>query len=260
MNKMVLLIAAHKPYKMPEDKIYCPLHVGAEGKKDLGFLKDNTGKNISAKNPNYCELTGMYWAWKNLKCDVIGVMHYRRYLSTRSVDEIKKAKTIDEKFRLILNKKQIDSLLKKYDVLLPTTKLIYKNVYTKYAQQHYVRDLDNVREIIEKKYPKMLKAFDETMKEKKYAIGNMCVMKKKLFDEYCEWLFSVFDDLEKVTNMEGYSVLQQRLYGFLSERLFNVWLRYKKLKIKELNLVAMEHDSISVLWHKAWHRLLHIKL
>ena len=64
-----ILVATHKKYWMPEDEVYLPLHVGAEGKSDLGYIKDNTGENISAKNPNYCELTGLYWAWKNLRVD-----------------------------------------------------------------------------------------------------------------------------------------------------------------------------------------------
>ena len=75
------MVATHKKYWMPEDEVYLPLHVGAEGKADLGYTKDNTGDNISVKNPNYCELTGMYWAWKNLNCEYIGLCHYRRYFA-----------------------------------------------------------------------------------------------------------------------------------------------------------------------------------
>ena len=57
-----IIVAAHKPYQMPKDNIYLPLHVGREGKSDIGFQGDNTGENISEKNVNYCELTGLYWA------------------------------------------------------------------------------------------------------------------------------------------------------------------------------------------------------
>ena len=81
-----IVVATHKKYEMPKDGMYLPLHVGAEGKKDsngnaldLGYQKDNTGENISKKNASYCELTGLYWAWKNLKDDYIGLEHYRRH-------------------------------------------------------------------------------------------------------------------------------------------------------------------------------------
>ena len=60
---------------------YLPIQVGkAISNTDLGVQGDNTGDNISEKNQSYCELTGIYWAWKNLKnVDYIGLCHYRRY-------------------------------------------------------------------------------------------------------------------------------------------------------------------------------------
>lgn len=48
-TKVKIIIATHKKYRMPKDKMYLPLHVGAEGKKDLGYQKDNVGDNISNK-------------------------------------------------------------------------------------------------------------------------------------------------------------------------------------------------------------------
>ena len=76
-----VIVAAHKPYRMPQDSMYLPLQVGrAVADQDLGWQGDNTGDNISLKNPYYCELTGLYWAWKNLKADAIGLVHYRRFL------------------------------------------------------------------------------------------------------------------------------------------------------------------------------------
>lgn len=74
-----ILVATHKLYWMPTDSVYIPIQVGKVGKANLGYLTDDTGDNISAKNVHYCELTGVYWAWKNLKCDYIGLCHYRLY-------------------------------------------------------------------------------------------------------------------------------------------------------------------------------------
>ena len=83
-----IVVATHKKYIMPTDSMYVPIHVGAEGKKDsngnkldLGYIKDNTGNNISKKNASFCELTGLYWAWKNLDADFVGLVHYRRHFS-----------------------------------------------------------------------------------------------------------------------------------------------------------------------------------
>ena len=258
-NNKKIFVVTHKKYKFPKDILYEPIEVNANRLDDLGYIKDNTKDNISDKNPNYCELTALYWIWKNYKCDIVGINHYRRYLSIENKKKIKKAKTIDDKFSLILTDDQIDEILKDYDVIVPTTKLITKNVYTKYDQQHHIKDLDNCRKIISKKYKKYLLSFDKVMKQKEYAICNMCVMKKENFDNYCEWLFDILFELEKVTDISNYSQLQKRIYGFLSERLFNVWLDYNKLNIKKVNIVATEHDSLKILARKAFKRIIHKK-
>ncbi|HEV5298472.1 TPA: DUF4422 domain-containing protein, partial [Streptococcus pneumoniae] len=70
MTNIKIIVATHKSFEMPQNKeLYFPVHVGCEGKDDLGYQGDNTGENISQLNPYYCELTGLYWAWKNLDCD-----------------------------------------------------------------------------------------------------------------------------------------------------------------------------------------------
>ena len=80
-----LLVATHKDYNIPKDRIYLPIFVGADIKENTtSFISDNTGDNISIKNPNYCELTALYWAYKNIKADYIGLVHYRRYFSSNN--------------------------------------------------------------------------------------------------------------------------------------------------------------------------------
>ena len=75
MKKIKIIVATHKKYKMPEDDMYLPLYVGSKGKEDIGFMRDDVKNNISEKNPYFCELTGLYWAWKNLDDDYIGLSH-----------------------------------------------------------------------------------------------------------------------------------------------------------------------------------------
>ena len=93
---------------MPEDDVYMPLHVGAEGKESLGYTPDNTGENISSKNPNYCELTGLYWAWQNMNCEYIGLCHYRRYFGKST-----HTKDIEKKKSAIFHRADYEKLLEK---------------------------------------------------------------------------------------------------------------------------------------------------
>lgn len=79
--KAEVYVVSHKKTKMPKAEIYLPLQVGKDPENFKGFLRDNTGDNISAKNENYCELTAQYWATKNRTADVKGLVHYRRFFS-----------------------------------------------------------------------------------------------------------------------------------------------------------------------------------
>lgn len=252
-----ILIATHKDYKMPKDNIYLPIQVGAEGKKKLEFIGDNTGDNISAKNANYCELTALYWAWKNLDCDIIGLNHYRRYFTLDPNVNYKDSNV----FEYILKEIDILNILNDYDIIVSKKKkMLFKTVESNYAQQHYINDLIITREVVKKLYPKYLDAFDVTMKKHEMSICNMFIMPKKLFNEYAEWLFKILFEVEKKTDITSYSTLQKRIYGFISERLFNVWLEYHKdLKTKEIRILSLEKDNLKTIMKKAYRRIMGIK-
>ena len=74
---MKVYVITHKAYKskVKKNKIYTDLLVGAVKNDNdslpANMLKDNTGDNISIKNKSFCELTGLYWMWKNSKEDII---------------------------------------------------------------------------------------------------------------------------------------------------------------------------------------------
>ena len=78
---MKIIVAAHKEYWMPEDPVYMPMHVGRAISAPLPYCGDDNGDHISGKNRTFCELTAIYWAWKNLDDDFIGLCHYRRYFA-----------------------------------------------------------------------------------------------------------------------------------------------------------------------------------
>lgn len=231
-----ILIATHKKYWMPSDEVYMPIHVGREGKDNLGYVGDNTGENISIKNPNYCELTGLYWAWKNLDCEYIGLCHYRRYFAHKS-----KSSKLEDKKQAIFTRDDYERLLQQYDVILPKKRNYFiETVRSQYEYAHNKRDLDEIEKIIKMQYPSYIEAFEKVMNSRKLHIYNMFVMNKALFDEYCTWLFDILFTLEKRIDITNYDKYNARVFGFLSERLFNIWLEKKQLKIKTVNVVFLE--------------------
>lgn len=222
---------------MPNDDVYLPIHVGREGKTDLGYIGDNTGDNISAKNANYCELTGLYWAWKNLKCDYIGLCHYRRYFTGKNLH----TNNAEKKKAIILHRQDYEKLLREYDIILPVKRNYYiETVRSQYEHAHNKRDLDEAEKIVAELYPEYNEAFEKVMSRKKLHILNMLVMKKTLFDEYCSWLFSILFELEKRIDISSYNLYEARVFGFISERLFNVWLEKQQLKVKEVPVINLE--------------------
>ena len=232
-----ILVAAHKKYWMPDDDVYLPIHVGREGKADIGYLGDNTGDNISAKNANYCELTGLYWAWKNLKCDYIGLCHYRRYFAGKNIH----SNDVEKKKAGILKRQDYEKLLQEYDVILPVKRNYYiETVRSQYEHAHNKSDLDEAERIVKELYPEYSVAFTKVMGRTKLHILNMFVMKKILFDEYCSWLFSILFKLEKRIDITNYNQYEARVFGFISERLFNVWLEKQQLNVKEMPVVNLE--------------------
>lgn len=247
MNKNIkIIIATHKKYKMPEQDIYYPLHVGAKGKADLGYMKDSTGDNISEKNPYFCELTGLYWAWKNLNADFIGLVHYRRYFYL-------KKKRSANLYDSILTSKEAQDLCQLYDVILPQKRHYYiETIYSHYQHTHYSEQLDLTRTIIAEKYSSYLKSFDEIVHQTSGYMFNMFILNKNLLDAYCIWLFDILFELEKRITLENkyinnISSYQARFYGRISEIIFNVWLKYQfdtgiidKKQIIEIGCMHME--------------------
>lgn len=242
-----IIVATHKKYRMPKWKCYLPLHVGAEGKTDengrpldLGYQKDNEGDNISVKNPSFCELTGLYWAWKNLKEDYIGLVHYRRYFSM--------SKRSRDPFENILTDRQVHVLIRRYPVIVPTRRnYVIETLYSHYAHTHYKEHLDRTRMILQKNQPDYVCDFDKAVNRKWGFMFNMMIMRRDLLDEYCSWLFPILFQLEKSVETKNLSPYQGRFYGRVSEILLNVWLAHKvrtgrleKREIHEIPCIYME--------------------
>lgn len=223
--RTTIYVCTHKDFIPPPDTIYQPLQVGAALHKDLGFLRDDTGDNISVQNPYYSELTGLYWIWKNdTDSDIIGIAHYRRFL----LNESKALYTGDE----------ICHILQSYDFI--TTKLLTLDYsyYDAFGGKHHRGDLDVLAEVIRQYRPSYYEDFTEIIHQNRTFFGNMFLMKRKLYAQYMEFLFPVLFAAQKQIDMTGYNNYQKRLYGFFSEVLLYVWTKHNHLRYWE-SLVGM---------------------
>ncbi len=234
--KISIAVAAHKSYRMPEDDCYLPLHVGCEGKQSIGFTGDNTGDNISVKNATFCELTGLYWMWKNSDADYIGLAHYRRHFAGKS-----NPKGDNTPFARVIGGAELEDILKNIDIIVPKKRRYYiETLYSHYAHSHYAEHLDVAREIISRQCPEYLPAFDKVMKRTYGHMFNMFVMKRDKCDAYCGWLFSILNELETKVDTSDYSAFQARLFGRVSELLLDVWLEKNGFGYKEIPVINME--------------------
>ena len=242
MKNIKILVATHKKYKMPSDtNMYLPIHVGCEGKKKLGFQGDNSGENISVLNPYYCELTGLYWAWKNLECDYLGLVHYRRYFTKKAL-AYKDSINIDA---VILDKDDIEKMLEVSNVIVPKKRKYYiETLYSHYAHTLDASHLDLARKMIEQKNPEYLASFDKVMKQRSGYMFNMFIMKKELADDYFTWLFPILDSMYECMDLSDLTPFEARLFGRVSELLFNVWLDKNNLNIKEVPFMYMENIDL----------------
>ena len=228
----MIYIATHKKFNVPNLYGYCALQVGAEGKEKYGYLRDNIGNHISGKNANYCELTGLYWIWKNTDDSYKGLVHYRRYFGRNN---------LSNKISDICSYEYLLNCLKSVDIVLPYVEYFKQNAKEEILLHCCTEEIfDKLRQIIETKYPDYIETYDRYFNENKASLFNMLFCKREIFDAYCEWLFSILFVLEKQVDLAKLNTYQQRLYGFLSERLLNVWVIKNKLVVKHLPVIHME--------------------
>ncbi len=233
-----IYVSAHKPYRFPKDSFHVPIQVGTKAAGDLHLEgeKDDQGDNISDRNDGFCELTGIYWVWKNVKSqEPVGFVHYRRYLGTRPWKHT---------FKDILTKDQAVQLLTTAPVVLPSKRNYFiESVKDQYAHAHHLKDLEVTREILKEKHPDYLPAFDKHMKGTRTHIYNMFLMQRDVFDLYCQWLFDVLFELEKRLDTSSYSVSDARVFGYVGERLLDVWLDTNKIPYTETPVVFLERTN-----------------
>ena len=176
------------------------------------FITDDKGENISIKNRKYCELTAMYWIWKNTKSEYIGLSHYRR--------------RFDEDDISLIYERDVDCVLTIPMINVP-------NVLYMYGKNHDAEDWKIMRDVVKVIAPEYMQALDTVEQSNYYVPYNMFIMKRHVFNEYSTWLFPILEKCEKEIGNKD-DAYQNRYIGFLAERLMTAYFYHHKDDLKIL--------------------------
>lgn len=266
MPDIKIIVCYHKPGKYISNEVYVPVHVGkATSKYNLPIQGDNEGENISSLNYTYCELTGLYWAWKNIKADYIGLCHYRRfftfekslihgpihraYATTLNVFQAfaSSPKSYSSLEEIVVNSDDYlttkalndSNKIKRYianhsDIKIIALKPIMlglTNIATHFSSVSGAHNIDIVENIVKSKYPSIYPYFESVISSNRLHLGNMIICHHSVFNQYCHFVFSVLEEHRRILIEEGWYKDSKersisRLSGYIAEMLTSVFVLY----------------------------------
>lgn len=251
MANIKLFVCCHQRCEVPEHPLLIPIQVGAALTKERfsGFLTDNTGENISEKNRSYCELTAQFWAWKNVSADYYGFFHYRRYLypdmNAHFPYRIERAPNIQLLSRLGYG--SFSDWIEQYDLIAPIGENMYISVREHYqnALFHHGKDLEELEGIIKRKFADYVEPMQRYFSGTVLYFANMFIMQKAVFEDYCQWLFSILAEFDQLADTSQYDAQEKRVDGYLAERLFGVYYTAHKNHLKTIELPRVHFDAMT---------------
>ena len=258
MTDVKIFISYKDRHKILKSDIITPIQTGRAISEKIfeDMIGDDTGDNISAENDIYSELTAQYWMWKHYKeigdPDYIGLMQYRRHLilNTNAITEntpelhtegysVKFINSINDNYikNIGLDDKTIKETIRLYDIItVKKSNLKVLNVnnpkedYLKNIPGARENDYDNLIKTIINKYPTYQKAVEKFHTGYYRHFYHMYIMKKELFDEYNEFIFSILGELK---NQIDYSLRGNRggrVLGYLGEMLYCIYIFQKQIE------------------------------
>ena len=217
-HHLKIYVVTHNPCSIPSDGILTPLHVGRSVSpyKDSMFWMqgDDTGANISSKNGSYCEMTAHYWIWKNVHdTEYVGVCHYRRF------------------FAIDLSANTINDVLADADVLMVEPSWHIDSVYSYFAKFMGAENMTILSMVMKKRFPEYFKTLEEICDGIKFHPFNMLLCRKGLFDDYCQWMFTILEECERYVKPAPYTNARRAL-AYMAELMTGVYFIHRQLKIK----------------------------
>lgn len=256
--KVTIYSAYHKQAPLFSSNLVLPIQVGRSlTDAPLSCMAgDDTGDTISARNGTFCELTALYWVWKNdLESDMLGLMHYRRLPDLGGQHPSQSAEVFPDKLHIPDWLEEAENWAKSeatdWDVIVPRPHVMVPTVEQNYRKGHKVQDLDTARSVIVTDHPEYLASFDSVASDHRVLLGNIMLMTRPLFDRYCSWLFDILFKVEAMDlPRQNYSGYQSRYLGFLAERLLTVFVHHIRsvepgLRVKEVGILNLSKTLVT---------------
>lgn len=246
----------HKPAPVPAAPFVSPIQVDTAGTVS-NMLRHDTGENISELNACFSELTACYWIWKNEdrnKTDAWGLCHYRRYftLDKRKLLFIKKSRVYyaltQQNVDAVINQQlynTMQELLLNHDVILQRPVWAHKKGRKKYGIKeayglaHDSNDWNVTINILLEKYPEYANSVTAFEQQQKMSYYNMMIARWAIWDEYLGWIFDILFEVKKRVTVSN-DAYQSRVFGFLAERLLNLFVFHRKLNAGYLTIALFE--------------------
>ena len=255
MEKVKIYCAFHKPYPTVDNSLIVPILMGNIKKyaSILNYPTDDVGDNIADLNYTFCELTALYWIWKNDKSsEIIGLCHYRRYFDL--LQETFSYKGLyDGGIFYNINMNRIQNMYKKiktedvinqlegYDFLMADFYHMRISMKHNYCSIHYPSDWALMHDCLKKLYPDYYRTALTFFDKSTMMPCNMFIATKKSFHKMMEWLFPLLFEIYKHIDLKDRSTYQKRAIGFMSERLVNLYIEHTQLKVKRLPVLFAEN-------------------
>jgi len=197
-----------------------PIQVGAALTDNvIAAIRDNQGDNISAKNRNYCELTASYYLWKNRMAEYKGLCHYRRVFDVS-----------EEQLRILLSGHE------DVDVILPYPSIHYPDICGQHGRYVNKSDWDAMLQALKEVAADYYEAYITDISKQKYFYNyNMLIAKRKVFDDYSNFLFSVLERTEELTTPKGWE-RADRFAGYLGENLTTIYFMKNRDNLKTVHV------------------------
>ena len=260
---MPIYIVSHLRLKRPFDKDFRVIYVGPmsgpTSPDDFAVTDAIQAPHIAEKNKSFCELTALY-QMLNLHAashdELIGLVHYRRPFVQgpkwlcriiRTTQKSKYTRGISNALlaKYSLTQEKAAQLLKDHDIIVPVPVHLKTSVEQRYLQMHIASDWEKLKGIIKNQHPDYLAAFEQLAAGSTLHHFNMFVSHTALMHDYATWLFQILNVLEPQIDLSGRDNFQQRVFGFLAERLFNVYLiKHSELRVLHLPVVQLFNESV----------------